>query len=203
MTTSPNDPDRLGAGVPRWQGTPAGPTRPPPPRRRHPGHPRRLSLVVAIGLVLLSAAVWGVVVLVQHQQASQAAADRADAVAKCHRQIGDFVEALRDIDSRLDVGMTQRDLMDAAADAAAERNDVDESALSDACDSTYDRAESALQIYAATAMEWNDCIFSDDWCDPDDPDDLDLQTPWSHASDALDEAYDAMRSGHPVGSSSS
>jgi len=154
-----------------------------------------VAALVATAVLVLGSAAWGITTAVRdHDKAAAAAkakAAHARAVQKCRNQVGRFVGALRDIDSRLDVGMTQSDLSDATGDAATLANRIDESALAPNCASVFDLAKDALDAYAGTVSAWNDCIWDDD-CDPDT--DVDF-SPWSDASHYLDEAYDALLSG--------
>lgn len=181
---------------------PEPPTTPPPstPRRRR--HGLLITGIIAATLVALAmAGVTGLALVhaVQDSRHKQLAAaekaERQHQIATCTARIGPFVQAVRDISARLDVGMSESDLSDAAGKASVQRSRVDTAALSPACQYAFGQADDALTTYAATVSDWNDCIWSDDDCDPDDPEDLDLQTPWAEATSSITEAYDAMTTG--------
>jgi cell division protein FtsB len=125
-------------------------------------------------------------------KAEAAAAKLAKEQKACERGLDDYLDALEDIDSRLDVGLTQDTLADMAGDASSEENDVDEDELPEWCLDAKAYADDALDDYASTAMDWNECIW-DDWCDPDY--DIDLQGPWQDASYALEKAVDVIENG--------
>lgn len=172
---------------------------PPPPAKR-----RGLLITAIIAATVVALAIAGVVGLTlvgaveqsRHQQAATAAkAARQRQITTCRAQIGPFVQAVRDISAQLDVGMTQTELSDAAGKASIKRSRVDPNALRPACQYAFGQADDALTTYAATVSDWNDCIWSDDDCDPDNTDDLDLQTPWAEATSSINEAYDAMNTG--------
>ena len=121
----------------------------------------------------------------------EAARKHAAQIKKCEDEIGDYVGALEDIDSRLDIGLNQATLSDMAGDAASEQNDVDDDNLPDFCQEALDYADGALSLYSSSSMDWNECIW-DDWCDPDF---LDLQSDWSDASYKLEKAKALMEEG--------
>lgn len=180
--------------------------RPPSPPVAPPPAPKRRGLLIAaiIAATVVALAIAGVVGVTlvgaveesRHEQAAAAAkAAKLRQITTCRAQIGPFVQAVRDISAQLDVGMSQTELSDAAGKASIKRSRVDTNALSPACQYAFGQADDALTTYAATVSDWNDCIWSDDDCDPDDTSDLDLQTPWAEATSSITEAYDAMTTG--------
>lgn len=178
------------------------PSAPPPPHQRHRRR-LRIAVLCTLTLAVLVVGAWVVTGAVQrdHREQTKAAAKAAQrrAIATCRRQIGTFIEDLRDLDSSLDVGMNEADYGDAVREASTDANDVDESDLSAQCRSAYELASDALTTYAAIDSDWNDCIYGDGSCDADT--DVDFSG-WSDASDDIDKAYDAMRHGRTAGGSS-
>lgn len=116
-----------------------------------------------------------------------------DPVADCKAEIGDFVDSISAVDARLDTGLTNNDLGNAVADASVESNKVDESAaqdISEKCGDALDEANQALDLYAKSYQDWNDCIT--DWsCDPDDMT-LVYQLDWLMASTHVENAERLM-----------
>ena len=181
--------------------TPTSPVRPPP----SPHEPRWKPLHILIFILVLGAVFAGGLFGTRAYQENQrekaeaaAAAEKAaekqaaeeefqQQVADCEDALDDYVDALQVIDSRLNVGLNQGELSDLAGQAAVEQGQLDD-VPEGFCEEAQESADEAMSIYASTASEWNDCIF-DDNCDPDD---LDLSSDWTLASDALKEAKDLM-----------
>jgi hypothetical protein len=129
----------------------------------------------------------------------QAEKKRRAAIKHCEAEIGPFIDALRDIDASLDVGLNQGELSDMTAKASRAHARINDAGLSSRCDQALAAGESALDDYSSTASEWNDCIWGDSYYDECDPEyDLDLQGPWQDAAVSIDEALGLM-SGEPVG----
>lgn len=175
-------------------------------RPERPGRKKKVILAVAIIAALIGVSVLGYSAYQDHRHdqavaqhkaevkaAKKVAAKKAAAERKtCENEIGDFLETLKDIDARLNVGITQETLGDLTGDASSERSDVDEDNLPAWCADALDYADEAFSEYADTTMEWNDCIW-DDYCDPDL--DLDLQSPWVRAGEKIDMAEKIFKEG--------
>lgn len=129
------------------------------------------------------------------EQAAQEEADRAAAQAayeSCRTEINPFLEAMKDVDARLDVGLNQGDLSDLVGDASVAYNRMDIGALGAAtCLAAAAKLETAFNAYAKTVNQWNDCIFDDDYCTLDDIDG-DLQEQWLKASTGIDKAEEML-----------
>lgn len=108
----------------------------------------------------------------------------------CVANVGDFVDALFELDSRLDVGLTFSAYSERVGDAKVAYDRIDINALDGDCLALAVEAESAYNAYVVAYNTWNDCI-SDIDCDTDSitPD---LQKEWAEASTLLDEVKDAM-----------
>ena len=184
-------------------------TSPAPPKQTRR---RRRSLIFVLASVLTLGLIVSTVVLVRNHQAVEArkeriaaekAADkkaeeeRLQAIEDCKVRLGDYMDALAEIDSRLDVGLTADDLGEKAGDAAVEEGQIDESALSGFCLEAKEEADVALTAHSNSASKWDDCIWAD-YCDPDY--DIDLQGPWVRASNSIQKARAAHerrgRGGH-------
>jgi hypothetical protein len=120
--------------------------------------------------------------------AKQAAAEKT----ACETSIGDFLDAVGGIDSRLDVGMTFSDYSSKVADANVAHDRVDASSLSGKCLTSGGAAEKALNSYIKAYNKWNDCI-NDDYCDTDSITPS-LQAIWSQATTQDRRAKDAVES---------
>jgi hypothetical protein len=112
----------------------------------------------------------------------------------CRSHVAGFVEALRDVDSRLDVGLSYSEYSDAVGDAAVERGRAGQAASAGrACARIASAAESAFALYNGAAQTWNDCVFDDPvsiydfGCTLDDIE-LDLQFEWLDATDHVEKA---------------
>jgi hypothetical protein len=126
---------------------------------------------------------------VAHLQAK--AKKRAQA---CRSRVAGFVEALRDVDSRLDVGLSYSEYSDAVGDAAVERGRAGQAASAGrACARIASAAESAFDLYNGAVQTWNDCVFDDPvsifdvGCSLDDIE-FDLQLEWLKATDHVEKA---------------
>jgi hypothetical protein len=118
----------------------------------------------------------------------------------CRSHVAGFVEALRDVDSRLDVGLSYSEYSDAVGDAAVERGRAGNAASAGrACARIANAAESAFNLYNGAVQTWNDCIFDDPisiydvGCTLDDIE-FDLQLNWLKASDKVETAVERLES---------
>ena len=138
----------------------------------------------------------------ERQQQEQAAAAELAALQKaydgCRSEINPFFDAMRDVDARLDVGLSQSDLSDLVGAASVAYNRMNVDALGGgACLDAAVKLETAFNGYAGTVNQWNDCIFEDDYCTLDDIE-SDLQTKWLKASTAIDRAADMLLNMDPA-----
>jgi hypothetical protein len=127
--------------------------------------------------------------LLREQKAASRA--RAAAYLKCQANVGDLVDALTDLNSRLDVGLTFSSYSDRVGEvrAAYDRMDVNSESLD--CLAVGVPAESAMNAYITAHSTWNDCIQNID-CNTDDIDPQ-LQAQWSKAALKVDSAVAALR----------
>jgi len=105
----------------------------------------------------------------------------------CENELGDFLDALEEIDSRLDIGMTFTDYGGKTADAKVAHDRVNASNLTPAaCVKAAVAGEDALESYISAYTIWNDCIQSD-YCETEykEPE---LQAKWLQASRKHDKA---------------
>lgn len=113
--------------------------------------------------------------------ANQAASAQAEAAqSTCRSEIGDFLDALEELDSRLDVGLSFQDYSDQVGDVrvAYGRMEIEELKLD--CLTAAADGEAAMNRYIRANNTWNDCV-SDPDCSTDSIDPK-LQTQWSAAS---------------------
>ena len=155
---------------------------------------KRLLIALAATLVL-SGAVTGGVIGVQHHQEKKAeqraAAERRAEIRAAEREhqecvdaTEDYLEAVSDVDSVVEVGVSFTDYSDLVLDAAKESKKVGE--VTDDCQSdVVDELDEALSSYAEASSDWNDCIYDDFDCDVDD---LDLSTTWFSAGLSVETA---------------
>lgn len=115
-------------------------------------------------------------------QSSNGASDSFDAAA-CSREVGDFVDVLSEIDSRLNIGVNLGELGTHLGDAQVEYDAMDASAAVAACGNVAAKAENAFTHYVKSYNAWQTCIDSD-YCEPATPR---MQTLWQKASRTLGE----------------
>lgn len=201
----PSNPSTSDAPPNYWSAA-AGPT--PVPGQPSPARKRRTAVIIATAaLILAVVGVFAYVGIQNHRDAvaaqnaeDAAAAKKAahkNAVRACKAAIGDFVQTLQDLDSRLDVGLNQADYNQAVGDASVEAGHISKVTLSVECKSAYDHAEAALNTYRQVNTDWNSCIYIEDDCDPQDGG-TDF-SPWTEASTEIDDAAAAMEAGTVVG----
>lgn len=172
---------------------------------------KRKTAAVVLGVVLVVLATGGITYAVatagpsdseiaaekKAKAAEEAEHQRQLDVEACQEEIGDYLDALMVIDARLDVGLNVGDLGELAGLASVEKARVNNDDLSEDCQDAISKADIAMVAYATTASEWDDCIWAD-YCDPDD---LDMQSSWSVASDQIEEA-EALMVGEGTGEDS-
>jgi len=142
------------------------------------------------------------------EQAEQAAKEReederkqaeAEAEAKvmaesCEDTLGDFQDAMSELDSRLDIGLNYDEYTDAVADANVEYDKIDFDDLSDnsrCVGSVGVPLEKALNKYIQAANIWSKC-FDDLGCSNDQIKGK-LQLRWTEATLKIEKAKDAMK----------
>lgn len=136
------------------------------------------------------------------RERAAASRTRATAYAKCEANIGEFVNALSDLDSRLDVGLTFADYSRRLGDVRVAYNKIDVNSEDLGCLEAGVPAESALNFYSKAHETWNDCIKSLS-CDTDSIDPQ-LQADWAKASPKVSTAVAKLNrikraGGPPVG----
>lgn len=121
-----------------------------------------------------------------------AAAEAAQELhAECEAALGDFLEALQEIDSRLNVGLVFQDYTNRVGDAQVEYDQVPFDSLALPCVTGVGiPAEAALNHYIRADNQWNNCI-GDFNCDTDgiEPE---LQKKWSKATSAIESAREGL-----------
>lgn len=110
----------------------------------------------------------------------------------CQNAIGDFLDAIASIDSRLGVGMNFSDYSEKVGDATAAHDKLDASSLSGKCLSAATDGEKALNDYIKAYNRWNDCVGNID-CNNDSITPT-LQSWWAKATLADDNAKAALSS---------
>lgn len=125
------------------------------------------------------------------------AAELADASAaqeECQGQMGDLLSALKQIDGRLDVGLTNADLGTRLGDAAVAYNDIPFKQLSSACVTSVGiPLENAYNEYSKSKNAWDACI--DDYsCSVEGAKLRELQSHWAKASKQISRAARVLSS---------
>ncbi|MGZ5408309.1 MAG: hypothetical protein ACXWDG_11070 [Aeromicrobium sp.] len=128
--------------------------------------------------------------------AAAAAAAKAAEVTACQRTLTPTLNALSDLDARLNVGMVEGDYTTAVGDAEVTYSRVNPALLSAECMSNVGAPiESALASYMNTSTVWNDCI-TDLYCDTDSASfDATIQADWSSATIDISDAKAAIATG--------
>jgi hypothetical protein len=129
---------------------------------------------------------------VQSRADQQAQAEAEAARSACESEIGDFIEALNDLGSRLDVGLNFQSYSDRVGDVRVAYNKINVSALGGSCLDPAADGEDAMNSYIRAYNVWNDCI-SDLDCSTDSIDSK-LQAQWSKASEKLTSANSSFDS---------
>lgn len=113
---------------------------------------------------------------------------------ECQGQMGDLLSALKQLDGRLDVGLTNADLGTRLGDAAVAYNDIPFKQLSPECITGVGiPLEDAYNEYSKSKNAWDACI--DDYsCSVEGAKLRELQTHWSKASSQISRAARFMSS---------
>jgi hypothetical protein len=126
---------------------------------------------------------------------AEKAAEREAAEAaqkECQSQLGDLVGALKQIDGRLDVGLTNADLGSRLGDVAVAYNDIPFKKLSPTCVQRVGvPLEAAYNEYNKSHNKWNACI-DDYYCSVEGAKLRELQNHWSKASAKIARADGAL-----------
>jgi hypothetical protein len=111
----------------------------------------------------------------------------------CAAALTEFVDGLKSLDSRLDIGLTYADYGEKLGDVKAAYDDVDwKSQDLDCVTGVGTDAETALNHYITAYGTWRDCIQDSD-CDTDSSAFTSkLQGEWSDASTLIDGIRDQM-----------
>ncbi|GAA4129725.1 hypothetical protein GCM10022215_42580 [Nocardioides fonticola] len=131
----------------------------------------------------------------EEEQAAREAAERArlqQARADyrgCTTQVGPLLDALRRVDARLDVGVSQSQLSSLVGAASVAYDRVEFDRIDAECASAAERMRVALNAYIGTVSTWNDCIFDDTFsCDVDRDILAGMRAKWSRASGLIQRA---------------
>lgn len=120
---------------------------------------------------------------------------RANAVkTACENQVGDFLDEIGELDSRLDVGLTYSEYKRRVADANVEYDRVGDIGFllshgQDCVDAVSD-GQAALDAYLAAVTIWDRCLDSDNCTKADIIEEL--RAEWSEGSDSRDRATAAL-----------
>jgi outer membrane murein-binding lipoprotein Lpp len=124
------------------------------------------------------------------KQAARAAAQ--DALDDCEGHLGGLLEALKQIDGRLDVGLTNADLTSRLGDVAVTYNDIPFKKLSVECVQWVGvPLENAYNEYSKSVTKWDACI-DDYYCSVEGAKLAELQGHWSKASKQIEQAKRAL-----------
>ncbi len=125
------------------------------------------------------------------EAAERRAKAHALAVAgQCRDQLGDFISALEDLESRLTVGLNYDDYLSEVGEVTVVYNKIPLGKLDLPClNHVGVFSEKALQEYAEAAETWQDCI--DELCESDSID-PELQASWSRATGLIARAQGGM-----------
>jgi hypothetical protein len=80
--------------------------------------------------------------------------------SKCLSEVGPFLDSMQQIDSRLNVGMTESEFVARTGTAEVKHDQLDPHAISGACLTAGADLETALNRYAKAANKWRNCIAS-------------------------------------------
>ena len=130
------------------------------------------------------------------QKQAELEAARAQYTA-CTDQLGPLLRVLDNVDSRLDVGLSQRDLSNMIGKASIAYHRIDIKALGQGpCLAAGAKLESAFNAYNVTVSDWNDCIY-DLYCDVDNDVLPGMQRRWAQASNLISRAEKVMDTINP------
>lgn len=115
-------------------------------------------------------------------------------VAACEEELGDLMDALGEINSRLDIGMALSEYGERVGDVIVAYDQVDVGDLEEGCRTEVAvPAEDALQEYIVAQQRWNRCIFDQADCELSDIE-VKLQDRWTAAALQLEVARSALDS---------
>lgn len=136
----------------------------------------------------------------------EAAARRA-AVAdykSCRSQVDPFLNSLKTVNARLDVGITESTFSNLVGAASVSHDQIDVAAITDLvqgdCLTAAASLETALNKYISAAGTWNHCLYEDDYCTTNSIDPK-LQRDWAAATRLIDRAQRKLDGADPAGSS--
>ena len=191
------------------QGAESTVTVPPPPTQEAPRSSRRAPLIVAavavaavlvlVGFLYIRGAADRIVNNVNdalasgaaHESGSQLSLRPAIVPLNCPETVTSFVDSLRDLDSRLGVGLNFAAYSEKVGDAKVVYDRINVSAISAGClQQVAVPAESALNEYIDAYNTWNDCITNIDCAN--DSITPGLQSHWADAADLIAKAVGAL-----------
>ena len=109
----------------------------------------------------------------------------------CPDEMSDFIAALQELDSRLNVGMNFQEYSERVGDARVAYDKIDVEDLDDSCiEHVGVPAEDAMNAYIDANSTWNECI-----SDPDCTNDsitAELQSKWAEATELIEEAENGL-----------
>ncbi len=159
-----------------------------------PVHEKSNRTRVIILAAIVSAVVLAVVAALIETSGGGASSKNGDSAAKgaaaykaCQSQVGAFLSTLHDLDSRLDVGLTETQYISRLGDIQVAYDAIDVKGESDGClVSVGVPAEKAFNTYTKAGRYWRRCIFGVD-C-PNSTMRAQLQVYWAKASNQLSNA---------------
>lgn len=129
------------------------------------------------------------------EKAARKAEKRAELLAveavNCQRQLGGFIDALKTLGSKLDVGLNFVNYSEEVAALNVEYDDVPIGQMSGRCiNQAGIPSENSLNSYLDAYNTWNEC-FAALTCDSVEPE---LQASWANAESLLEKARSGLRS---------
>ena len=76
----------------------------------------------------------------------------------CMAQIGPFLDAMQQIDSRLNIGINEADFVSRVGTAQVNHDTIDTHAISGKCLDAGVKLEKGLNAYAKAATKWSHCV---------------------------------------------
>lgn len=115
------------------------------------------------------------------------AGDNSGSANDCRERTQPVMEAVQELNSRLDIGMNQDDYSSKVGDVKVAFDRVSSEEVSAECRKAISELGRAVEAYAEASAEWNDCITSSYCSEPD------LQPHWDRAASRVERASALMR----------
>lgn len=122
----------------------------------------------------------------------------------CRTQVDPFLKALKTVNARLDVGITESTFSNLVGAASVAHDQIDVAAITELvhgqCLTAAASLETALNKYISAAGTWNHCLYEDAYCTTDSIDPQ-LQRNWSAATRLIDRAQHKLDGADPANGS--